>query len=76
MTSKESHRQLNRVATSGTIGGVMVSILAQNTTDVGLIPALGTIFPIFITPLSMKLVVMISILNKLQTVWLLNLLSA
>ena len=49
----------------------MVSTLAWNATDVGLIPALGTISPIFITP--MILVAVTSILSKLRTVWLLNL---
>ena len=35
---------------AGLLGGVMFSILAQNVRDVGMIPALGTIFPNFITP--------------------------
>ena len=32
--------------------GVMVSTLAQNVIDVGSILALGTIFPVFITPMT------------------------
>ena len=43
----------------------MVSPLAQNAKDVGLIPTLGTLFPIFIT--SMALVAITMILYKLQT---------
>ena len=39
---------------SGSLCGVMVA-LAQNARDVGLSPALGTIFPIFITPLTLVL---------------------
>ena len=35
---------------SGNLGGVMVSTLARNARHVDSIPALGTIFPIFITP--------------------------
>ena len=38
------------VVTSGSLGGVMVSMLAWNVRDAISILALGTIFPIFITP--------------------------
>ena len=47
------------------------STLAQNIRDVGSIPALGTLFPVFITPIT--LVAMARILYKLYAVWLLNL---
>ena len=49
---KEPHIQVDvsSVVTPGSIGGVMVSTLARNVRDVGLIPALGAIFHIFITP--------------------------
>ena len=47
---KEPYRKVGvgSMVTSGTLCGVMVSTLAQNAKDVGLIPALGTIFLIFI----------------------------
>ena len=35
---------------SGSLGGVLLSTLAWNARDVGSIPGLGTVFPIFITP--------------------------
>ena len=35
---------------SGNLGSVMVSTQVRNARDVGSIPALGAIFPIFITP--------------------------
>ena len=38
-----------RMLTSGNLGGVMVTTLAQNARDMGSIPTLGTI--IFITPM-------------------------
>ena len=41
---------MGRVMTSGRLGGVMVSILAQNARVVGSIPIIGTIFPILIIP--------------------------
>ena len=56
---------------SGSLGGVMVNTLAWNTRVVGSISALGTIFPIFITPTILIAVTMI--LYKLLAVWLLNL---
>ena len=37
------------VLTSGSLRGVMVRTMGWGTRDVGSIPALGTIFPIFIT---------------------------
>ena len=49
----------------------MVSTLAQNARGVGSIPALGTIFPIFNTP--MTLTAVIKILYKLCAVRLLKL---
>ena len=57
--------------TIGSVGGVMFSTLAQNTRDVASIHALGTIFPIFITP--MRLVAVTMIIYKLCDVWSLNL---
>ena len=45
--------------------------LAQNAKDVGSSPALGTEFPIFVTP--MTLVAVTIILYKLLAIWLLNL---
>ena len=52
LSSKEPHRQagVSSMVTSGSLGGVMVNTLAHNVRDVGTIPALGIIFPIFITP--------------------------
>ena len=52
LSGKQLHRQTctGRVVTSGTVGGELVNTLAQNVRDVALIPALGTIFSIFITP--------------------------
>ena len=45
------HKQVGMgiVVKSGSLCGVMVSTLARNASDVGSIPALSTIFPIFIT---------------------------
>ena len=40
------------MVTAGSLDGLMVSTLARNARDVGSIPALGTIFPIFITPMT------------------------
>ena len=48
----------------------MVSTLAWNGRNVGMIAALSTMFPIFIAP--MKLVAVSMILYKLCVVWLLN----
>ena len=54
-SGKEPHGQagVGMVLTSGSLGGVIVSTLARNARDVGSIPALGTIFPIFITPMTL-----------------------
>ena len=73
LSSKEPHRQVSmgRVITSGSPGGIMVSTLAWYASDVGLIPALGAIFPIFI--IHTILVAMATILYKPHYVWLLNL---
>ena len=43
---------MGTVVTSGSIGGEVVNTLAGNTRAVGLIPPLGTIFLIFITPMT------------------------
>ena len=52
LSGRNPHRQVGvgSMVTSGSLGAVMVSTLAWNARDVGLIPALGTMFPIFITP--------------------------
>ena len=47
------------------------STLARNARDVGSIPSLVTIFPIFVTPMTLVAVTMI--LYKLCAAWLLNL---
>ena len=39
-----------RMVTSESLGGVRFRTLAWNARDVGSIPALGAIFPIFMTP--------------------------
>ena len=51
LSGKESHTQVgvDMVVTSGSLGGVMVSILAWNARDVDSILSLGAIFPIFTT---------------------------
>ena len=53
--SKELHGEggLDRVVTSGSLGGVMISTLGWNTRDMGSIPALGTVFPMFITSMTL-----------------------
>ena len=55
MTCREPHRQIGigRVARSSRLGGVVVSTLDQNAKDVGFIPALGIIFPVFIIPMTL-----------------------
>ena len=72
LSRKEPKRRAGvcRVVTSEIIDDVMVSTLTLNTRDVGSIPALDVIFPIFITPMTLVSVTMI--LYKLRTVWLLN----
>ena len=42
------------VVTSGSLWGVNGSILAQHARVVGYNPALGTIFPIFVTPTTVQ----------------------
>ena len=73
LSGKKLHRQVcvGTVVTSGSLSSVIVSTPDQNAREVGAIPTLGAIFPIFITP--MKLVAVTMILYKLRTVWLLNL---
>ena len=55
LSGKELHRQegVGSMATSGSLGGVMVRTLAWNVRDVGSIPDLGKIFPIFITQMTL-----------------------
>ena len=52
LAGKEPHREegISMMEISGSLCGVMVSILAWNARDMGAIPSLGTIFTIFITP--------------------------
>ena len=46
------HVGVDIVVTVGGLDGVKVSILTRNAKDVGSIPALGRIFPSFITPMT------------------------
>ena len=50
LSGKEPHRQVGvgKMVTSGSLGGVMVGILARNASDVSLIAALGAMFTIFV----------------------------
>ena len=50
--SKYPYRKVGvgRMVISGSLGWVVVSTLAQNARDIHLIPALGTICDLFITP--------------------------
>ena len=61
VSSKEQSRQLGvgMVVTSGDLGGVMVVTLPWNASYADLIPALGAIFPIFITLMTLVAVTMI-----------------
>ena len=54
LPGKEPHRQVGvgSMVTSGSLGSLMVSTLAQNARGVGSIPTLGPIFHIFITATS------------------------
>ena len=63
---------MGRVVTSGSLGSVMVSTLAQNVRDVDSIPTLGTLFLLFITHMTLVAVTMILSI-QLCAVWLLNL---
>ena len=58
LSGKELHTQVGtgRMVTSGTLGGVLVSTMTQNARDVGSIPALGTMLPIFITPTTIMII--------------------
>ena len=49
LSGKEPNRQVgvDRVVASGSLGDVMVSALPRNANNVGSIPVLGAIFPIF-----------------------------
>ena len=51
LPGKEPHGQvgMDRMTISGSLGDLMVSTLTRNARDVGLIPALSAIVPIFIT---------------------------
>ena len=51
LSEKESHGQVgvSKVVTLGTLDSIMSSTLTWNARDLGSIPALGAIFPIFIT---------------------------
>ena len=63
---------MGTVVTSGKLAGVMVSALAWNTKEVVLIPALGTILPIFTTPTTIlyTLTNLSSCQNRSVYVWL------
>ena len=54
LSGKEPHSNVGvvTVVTSGSLGGVMVSILVQNARDAGSIPSIGTICLIFIAPMT------------------------
>ena len=55
LSGKELHGQVRcgySGVTSWSLGGVRVCTLTQNARDLALIPALGTLFPIFITPMT------------------------
>ena len=51
LLGKELHRQVDMgsVVKLGSLGAEIVSTLTWNARDVGLIPNLGAVFPIFIT---------------------------
>ena len=57
LSNNEPYKQVDMgmVMTSGWLGGKMVSTLAQNARDVGSILALGTLFPIIITPMTLPI---------------------
>ena len=54
LSGKERHRQvgMDRVMTSRSPGGVMISTLVWDTGGVGSNPALGATFPISLTPMT------------------------
>ena len=68
-SGKELHRQVgvDRVSTSGSLGGVMVSTLAWNARNVGLIPTLD-MFPIFIAPMSLTWISTIAKVYSLEII--------
>ena len=57
LSGKQPHRQVgvDRVVTLGSLSGEMVSTLARLARDVGSIPTLGILFPIFIKPTTLVL---------------------
>ena len=52
LSDKKPHKKviMGKTVTSGTLGGEIVRALDRNPRDVGSIPALGSVFPISITP--------------------------
>ena len=54
LSSKEPLRQvgMDRVVTSGRLGGIMATMLARNTRDVCSNPAVGAVYPVLITPMT------------------------
>ena len=68
---QEPHRQvgMGRVVTSGSLCGEVIRTLVWNARDVGLIPALGAMFLIFVTPTTLAAMTMC----KVRIGWLLNL---
>ena len=54
---------MGTVVTSGSLGDVTVSSPAQNAKDVCLIPTLGAIFSIFITPVTIFCCLLIVVVN-------------
>ena len=62
---------MGKVRTPGKPSWCNGSTLAWNARDLGSSPTLGTVFPIFIKPMTLVAVTMI--LYKLQALWLLNL---
>ena len=62
---------VGRVVATGNLDGVMVSTLAQNARNMGSIPVLDAIFPIFI--IHKTVIAMTMILYRIHSVWLLNL---
>ena len=55
LSGKDSHRQVdvNRVMTSGSLGGVMISILSWNAKGVGLNPVYAQYF-LFPSPMTLS----------------------
>ena len=62
--------QTDRVMTSGSLGGEMVIIPAQNARGVGSISALGAIFPMFVVTPTTLLSLRISVAKvAMSTCW-------